>query len=312
MNRPLATAFALILSLLVPPCARAQVDAPKPPPAQAEGAAKRGYFWEARKGDARVYLFGTIHVGRAEFYPPHPDHMRRFEEATAVVVEANVFDARRVGEVIQKVALYPEGDPGLGSRLPEDLKARVTAQATRFGIDPARIWRMKPWMAANSFVILQAVGQGFNPAYASEAFLFQYAGASGKPLLEIESIDLQLGIFERASLETQLSYLEQAVRGIETGEAARETRRIVEAWERRDVAEAERLIAEIRKGKGPGERFVAEQLFDARHPRMIEAIERYAATGKLHLVAVGALHYFGAGGLLDLLRKRGFTITAVP
>ena len=60
-----------------------------------------------------------------------------------------------------------------------------------------------------------------------------------------------------------------------------------------------------------GERFVAEQLFDARHARMVQAIERFAASGKLHLVAVGALHYFGPNGLLELLRARGYTVAPV-
>lgn len=298
--RRLLLAFAALL-LLSP--AFAQIDAQP---------AKRGFFWEAHKGAHRVYLLGTIHVGRPEFYPPHPEYLRRFDEAAAIVVEANVFEAKRVAEAIQRTALYPDGDPGLGRRLGEDLNERVTALVNRFGLDPVRVWRMKPWMAANTFVILQAASLGFNPAYATEAFLFQYATERGKPLLEIESIDAQLAIFERVDSATQIAYLEQAVKGIETGDAEREVRRIVAAWERRDAAEAERLIGEIRKAKTPGERFVAEQLFDARHAKMVDAIDRYAASGRLHLVAVGALHYFGPNGLLELLRARGYTVTPVP
>lgn len=297
--RRLLLAFAALL-FLAP--ALAQTDA--------QGA-KRGFFWEARKGEQRVYLLGTIHVGRAEFYPPHPDYLRRFDEAAAIVVEADVFDAKRVAEAIQKTALYPDGDPGLDKRLSDEQKNRVTALADRFGLEPVRIWRMKPWMVANTFIILQAASLGFNPAYATEAFLFQYATARGKPLLEIESIDAQLAIFERVDTATQIAYLEQAVKGIESGDAEREVRRIVAAWESRDAAAAERLVADIHKAKTPGERFVAEQLFDARHARMVQAIERFAASGKLHLVAVGALHYFGPNGLLELLRARGYTIEPV-
>ncbi|HXF45424.1 MAG TPA: TraB/GumN family protein [Burkholderiaceae bacterium] len=298
--RRLLLAFAALL-LLSPAFAQTEAQ-----------PAKRGFFWEAHKGAHRVYLLGTIHVGRAEFYPPHPDYLRWFDEAAVIVVEANVFDAKRVAEAIQKTALYPDGDPGLGKRLNERQKERVTALVNRFGLDPVRIWRMKPWMAANTFIILQAASLGFNPAYATEAFLFQYASAHGKPLAEIESIDAQLAIFERVDTATQVAYLEQALTGIETGDAEREVRRIVTAWEKRDAAEAERLIGEIRKADTPGERFVAERLFDARHAQMVDAIDRYAASGKLHLVAVGALHYFGPNGLLQLLRARGYAVTAVP
>jgi len=279
---------------------------------QAEKQPKRGFFWEARKGDRKIYLLGTVHVGRPEFYPPNIDYLRRFDESKGVVVEADVFDAKRVGDVVQKLGLYQDGEPGLDTRLGDDLKARVLAQVKRFGLDANRVWRMKPWMVANTLVIMQATGSGYSPAYATESFLFQYAAAKGKPMLEIESIELQLDLFQRSDEQTQLSYLEQAIRGMETGDAEREVRKIVDAWEQRDTAAAERLIGDIHSAKSPGERFVAEQLFDARHPRMVEAIEKYTASGSIYLVAVGSLHYFGPRGLLEMLRARGFTITPVP
>jgi uncharacterized protein len=279
---------------------------------QAESAPKRGFFWEARKGAQKVYLLGTVHVGRAEFYPPNVEYIRRFNEAAGIVLEADVFDAKHVDEVVRRLALYPDGQPGLDSRISADLKKRVLAQVNRFGLDPERIWRMKPWMLANTLVILESARVGYSPAYATEAFLHQYADNMGKPLLEIESIEIQLSLFERTAQETQISYLDQALRGIESGDAEREVRKIVDAWEHRDSAEAEQLIAAIHQAKTPGERFVAEQLFDARHPRMIEAIEKFAASGSVYLVAVGALHYFGPGGLLQALRNRGYSITPIP
>lgn len=312
MHRYLFQTAALLLLAFVSPYAAAQAGASEDSLLkQAEKAPKRGFLWEARKGDRKIYLLGTVHVGRADFYPPNIEYIRRFNEVAGIVLEANVFDAKHVGEVVQKIALYPDGAPGLDTRINDDMKARVTAQAKRFGLDPARLWRMKPWMLANTLVILQANGAGYSPAYATEAFLFQYATNTSKPLLEIESIEFQLSIFERSDQETQISYLDQALRGIESGQAEREVRKIVEAWERRDHDEAEKLIAEIYKATSRGERFVAEQLFDTRHARMVEAVEKYTASGSVYLVAVGALHYFGPRGLIEMLRARGFTIALV-
>lgn len=314
MLRLLVLSAALAVSLVCLPGARAQAGGAENDSfvKQAERAPKRGFLWEARKGERKIYLLGTVHVGRADFYPPNIEYLRRYQEAAAIVVEADVFDAARVGRIVGKMAVYPDGEPGLDIRLDAALRARIETQLKRFGLDPARAWRMKPWMLANTLVILQAAGSGFSPAYATESFLFQFATSTGKPLLEIESIEMQLSIFERATAETQVAYLEQAVRGVESGEAEREVRKIVDAWSRRDAAEGERLIAEIQKGSGPGERFVAEQLFDARHPAMIEAIDRFVASGKVYLVAVGALHYFGPRGLLAALRERGYVIALVP
>jgi hypothetical protein len=53
-------------------------------------------------------------------------------------------------------------------------------------------------------VLLEAVRAGFSPAYASEAYLFQFSQQAGKPLAELESIELQLGLFDSAPPALQL------------------------------------------------------------------------------------------------------------
>jgi uncharacterized protein YbaP (TraB family) len=44
---------------------------------------------------------------------------------------------------------------------------------------------------------------------------------------------------------------------------------------------------------------------------MVAEIEKLAAGGKPAVVAVGALHYFGPKGLLEMLKQRGCTITQI-
>ncbi len=271
-----------------------------------EAAAPRGFAWEAAKDGRRVLLVGTIHVGRTA--PPPADCSQRFAEAAVIAFEADVFNAQRVGQLVQRMATYPPAEPDLKSRLPAPLRQRVETLLARYGLDSPAVWRMKPWMLANTLVVVEASRLGFNPAYATEAALYEWARTCGKAIVEIEGIERQLGIFDGASAELQIAYLEQAVRGIESGESEREVRRLVAAWERRDAADIERVLATMRASTGAAERFVVEQVIDARHPAMVEAIERFAASDRLHLVAVGSLHYFGPNGLLALLRGRGYTI----
>lgn len=271
-----------------------------------ETAGSRGFAWEAAKNGRRVLLVGTIHVGRAA--PPPPDCSHRFAQAAVIAFEANVFDAQKVGQLVQRLATYPPHEPDLKSRLPAPLRERVQALLARYGLDSPAIWRMKPWMLANTLVVVEATRLGFNPAYATEAMLYELARACGKAIVEIEGVEKQLAIFDGTSSELQLAYLEQAVKGIESGESEREVRRLVAAWEKRDAADVERMLAAMRESGGAAERFVVGRVVDARHPAMVEAIDRFAASGELHLVAVGSLHYFGPNGLLALLRARGYTI----
>lgn len=282
---------------------------PPTEPAAASGA-PRGFLWEIRKAGRRAYLLGTIHVGRPEFHPLRDGIVARLREAAVIAVEADVSEAARGAARVQELAYYGDGVAGLDARAPA-LRSRLDAFARRQGLSGEVFERMKPWMAANTVVIIEAARAGLSPAYATEAFLFDFARRNGKALAEIESIDEQLRLFDSAPETTQIAYLQQALDSIDSGESRDEITRLVGAWERGDAAEMERLLVRMRSATGVAERFVVERIIDGRHPRMLEAIERFAASGRLHVIAIGSLHFFGSNGLIADLRRRGYAVEAV-
>jgi uncharacterized protein len=278
--------------------------------AQTQGA--RGFMWEARKGDARVLLLGTIHVGQAGMTELTEAQSRRVRAAEVIAVEADVSDARRTMAAFQRHALLAAEAPGLDRTLPSALRARVEKLLPRFGLAPEAVWRMKPWVVANNLVVMEAMRLGFSPALSTEAQLFELARGARLPVVEVESVELQLALFDSAPAEVQLAYLDEAVTSIETGGGAREIRDLITTWRGADEAGMTRRLAAMGESRHPGERWIAERVIDGRHPAMLAAIERYASSGRLHVVAVGTLHFFGPSGLLDGLRARGYKITALP
>jgi uncharacterized protein len=300
--------FAAMHVLLRCVAAAALVVAAGTAPAQTP----RGFMWEARKGDARVLLLGTIHVGQAGMTELTDAQSRRVRAAEVIVVEADVSDAQRTMAAFQRHALLAADAPGLDRTLPPALRARVEKLLPRFGLAPEAVWRMKPWVVANNLVVMEAMRLGFSPALSTEAQLFELARAAGRPLVEIESVDLQLALFDSAPADLQIAYLEEAVTSIETGAGAREIRDLVAAWRAADEAGMRQRLAAMSESRHAGERWIAARVIDGRHPAMLDAIERYAASGKLHVVAVGTLHFFGPSGLLDGLRARGYRITTLP
>lgn len=279
------------------------------PVAAQDGA--RGFQWDARKGGARVLLMGTIHVGRDGQTTLGAAQRALVAQAAVIALEADVFNAQRALAAMQKYALYGSG-PGLDARIDAAQRARIERVAQRVGLPLEAAWRMKPWMLANSLIVLEAQRQGYSVAQSTEAQLYALTQETGKPLAEIESLDLQFELFERASLAVQMAYLDQSLLSLEDASAARELGGLVQAWVRSDTAFLEAQLLKLRQSTSAAERFVAQKIVDERHPAMVAAVERLAASGRLHLVAVGSLHYFGPNGLLALLRNRGWTITAVP
>jgi uncharacterized protein YbaP (TraB family) len=264
-----------------------------------------------RKGNQSALLLGTIHVGRPEFYPLPAATLGRIERADAIVLEADVTDTGRAIAATQKYAVYGAGEPGLDTRLPPALKARIEAIAERNQLETTPLWRMKPWMLGNVLALFEAAQAGYMPALSVEAYLTRIAKQNSKPVLELESIEQQFELFERAPFATQVAFLEDAVKAVETNGARREINRIAQAWETGDAAALDRLMAEMRAQTSVGARFTVDTILIGRHPAMVRRIEALMADGRSNLIAVGSLHLAGPDGLVAMLRARGYTVTAL-
>ncbi len=56
-------------------------------------------------------------------------------------------------------------------------------------------------------------------------------------------------------------------------------------------------------------RFTVNTILLGRHDAMVRRIEALMADGRNYLFAVGALHLVGPGGLVEMLKARGYTVT---
>ena len=270
---------------------------------------KRGFLWEIRKGTQTSLLFGTIHVGRPEFYPLPASRLNYMKRFDALVLEADVTDTARAITATQKYAMYGDGAAGLDRRLTPDMLKRAEAVFQRNQLDPAPMMRMKPWMLGTVLALFEAAQAGYMPALSSEAYLIRLAKADSKPILEFEGIEQQFELFENVSWATQVAFLDDALKAVETRAARREINRIAQAWETADRAGLERLLAEMRSQTSVGARFTVDTILLGRHDAMVRRIESLMADGKTYLFAVGSLHMVGPDGLVERLRKRGYTVT---
>ncbi|HRK56768.1 MAG TPA: TraB/GumN family protein [Burkholderiaceae bacterium] len=273
----------------------------------------RGFVWEATRGAQRVILVGTVHVGRADFVGLPAAIERRAQQAAVIVVEADVSNAQAAAEATQRYALYGPGEAALDERLSADLWRRLKALLPRYGMNPAVVGRMKPWFVAMNLTLAELARLGLSPAQGTERYLFALAAQTGKPVVEMEGMLAQLKLLDSALPSEQAAFLEQAISAIEQNETQREAQTIMQAWAQADAPAMERLLAKLRARAqtNAADRFMFDQVLEGRNPGMLRAIERYGASGRLHLVAVGSLHYFGPNGIVDGLRKRGWTVTQV-
>lgn len=276
--------------------------------AQAQGE-RRGFLFEIRKGSQASLLFGTIHVGRPDFYPLPASRMSRLARIDALVLEADITDMTRAAAATQKHAMYGPGEDGLDKRLPPDTLKRAETVLARHGMDARPMMRMKPWMLASVLALFEAAQAGYQQGLAAESWLAGLAKSGDRPILEFEGIEQQFALFETAPWSTQVAFLDEALRAVESQAARRDIDRIVQAWVTADRPALEELLSEMQAQTTTGARFTVDAILFGRHPAMVRRIEALMADGRNYLFAVGALHLVGPRGLVEMLRARGYTVT---
>ena len=294
-----AVVFRLVLPAVVP-AAEAFVSTNRPAP--------RGWVWTATRGDAEIVLVGTVHAG-----PVGDDRLplevaRRWPDTTRLAVEVDMGDASRIAAAVASLGVYPPDSVGLDGRLDLELRRRVERVVGKAAPAP---WRMKPWMLANTIVVAHMARWGLAPAFGVEALLLARARADGKAVVEIETVETQLRVFDGAPEAIQLAYLDETVRALDTGQARHDIDRILAAHFAGDADALEQLYEDFASRPGRAERHFHRHLIVGRNAGMIEAIDRLARDGGRTMVAVGALHYPGPEGILAGLRGRGYEVRPV-
>ena len=156
------------------------------------------------------------------------------------------------------------------------------------------------------FFILQALSQGYfdEGAKSYDLDIMGLAAEKDIPLVGLETIEEQLGFFDAVPQEKMAEMIIQGIEGYE--DEKKSTKKLMKLYASQKV---EKFIPLMNKQSPEFMEFEDIFLYD-RNKRWIPKIEKEIAD-KQCFIAVGAAHLFGDGGVIDLLRKEGYTVTAI-
>jgi len=272
-----------------------------------KAAPKRGLLYEATFEQNLVYVFGTIHVGKAEFYPLNMATIRALTSSAFLVVEADTQDQAAVTKRITELAMLPSSS-SLDQYLTSILMNKVTRLLEKYQFPKERAIQMKPWMLASTLATLEAKHSGYDPGWATETFLLGFAKAQKKPVIEMEGLSPQFEIFNGLPAGKQLAFLEETIDEIEKGSVERRTTVLADAWARASAVDLEKTRQDLRQSQSTFGKFFSTKMLDERNVTMAAHIEDYLHSGKPHFVAVGVLHLVGEKNIVDLLKRRGYLV----
>lgn len=261
-------------------------------------AAQASLLWKISGQDLAQpsYLFGTIHmICQNDFYTDERIE-QAFAQTDALMLEIDIADPGTMLRMQQ--LMFNPGGAYLGEHLSADQLAEVDAFFTEnLGVSIAQIGILKP-LALQSMVLLTAMDCAEVASY--EGYLTEKAQADETPILELETVEFQMSIFDNIPLEEQVGWLWDMVSAIE--EVGAQFDELSSAYLNEDL---DALLVLMKEDAQFADHY--ETLLNERNRNWVAPISEQIHQQST-FIAVGAGHLPGENGVVELLRDAGYTV----
>ena len=264
---------------------------------------QKGLLWKISKtGVAPSYLFGTIHSDdpRVMELPAAVEKALNTAESVALEIELSI------GNMLHSAtAMFFEGDDTLKDVLPAKDYQAIIARLEEHGIPAAAANRMKPWAIMVTLSMPELESGKF-----LDLLLYERAIETGKAVYGLETIDEQLGVFEKMSIKEQVILLHETIDLIEKEPDFFE--KLHQLYLTRNLTKLLEFYQSYLKS--PAHQEILEKfdikILKLRNERMVQRMQPRLREGNA-FVAVGTLHLPGEEGIIRLLEQQGYTVKAI-
>ena len=198
-----------------------------------------------------------------------------------------------------------------GERLKPHLNAaewaRLRALLAPIGMHGAMLDSLGPTFASIMVSLASGHQAGLSAELGIDLHLIGRARESGKPVVELETVERQIEALSFGTKEDHLESFRQTFRAAEDGSLRSLLEAIVKAWK---VGDARRLADTLLRAEAGdlSSRAAMKELLDRRNREMTDSIVRLARGGRSAFVVIGSAHLVGPEAIPLLLEKRGFRV----
>ena len=289
--------------LLLPVLALLALPACGQTPESAAQADAPGSVWLVESPTTRMYLCGTIHLLRRSDYPLPKAYEQAYADSLRLVFELPPSAARdaQLAVKMQSAGSYPEGQ-ALSDTIKEDTWNALNDWASNRGLNAGTFNTMRPWLVALMISATEYAALGAEPERGVDRVFEKRSARAGKPGEGLETVDFQIGLFTALSEAQQQELLEQTLAEVKS--LGTQYQKMIDSWKAGDAdALHQMLFEEAEKHPDLLDRFLTQ-----RNARWLAQLERHLAGREHVMVLVGGGHMGGEGGVINLLRKRGYHV----
>ena len=248
------------------------------------------------------YLFGTIHLICEKDMFPAEKLKHLIDQTGELMVETDFLDP----VALQKAAAASKltGGKTMKDLLTAEDYTRVDNYfKTYMGISFDHLNTLKPIFSTTA-VLSSPKMLGCQPPVIYDNFLAQTAKAKKLPIVGLESIEAQMAAVDSIPLEKQIMEMKDAATHPEKTIA--DFKRYSEAYLSQN---SDRLYL-LAKSEMKREGYSQAKMLDNRNISWIPVIVEHIAKTP-SFIAVGGGHLGGKNGVVNLLRKKGYTLTPI-
>ncbi len=259
--------------------------------------------WKVTDGKGAVmFLGGSVHQLRATDYPLPPGYNFAFDACARLAFETDPDKLGSSDDTFLRLGKYGSGDS-----LKNHVDPRTYDYLRRFfkllNIPEEKFSRYRAWFLVEVLESFDFGEMSFN--LGVEQFLQRRAIANHKPVDGLTPIREHLGVL--AGLTDKQGEILLLEFFIPDASGRQRFEKIMTAWHRGDAE----TIA--RESRASWSRFPSyeNRLIQNRNLGWMPKLEKFLHSGQAYFVVVGSAHLGGSGGLLELLRARGYKLEQI-
>lgn len=272
----------------------------------------KGFLYKMKNpvNESIVYLLGSIHIYKEEYYPLSDAIMNAYKESKSLsyeILDAANPSAEDIAYMMDKISY--KGNDALKNHVSPELYEKLKQVQKKFNFPPNLVTMYTPIFAATNLEVYLGTLKGHNPFAGIEGFFMRKAKRDKKPEYEIENFKFQIDMLSGMSYETQIQMLEEIVETmLEMDlEAQEDDEDLFTHWY---TGNDEQILIDLKDSEMTKNSEYMDKMIYDRNKVMADYVDDMLQTksNETNMVIVGALHVIGEGGIVDLLKEKGYEI----
>jgi|TARA_R110002096_G_scaffold257381_1_gene450726 uncharacterized protein len=263
-------------------------------------------IWKLGNGDAQVYLLGSIHLLPPDMKWYGGQIEKLVDDAQEVVFEVHMTaQTQAQAQAITMQNGMLSGGDVLSNYVSEEEYAFLQELAPKLGIPAEAIANFKPWFASIALSVSAIIQEGWDPDAGVDKHILEIATERQLKISGLETIEAQMETLYNHPLDAQANMLKDTIS--ELKDIRNITLEMVDVWASGDE---DRLVDTFLVPMQEQPELYAK-IITGRNQNWILALENLASKKQTTLVVVGTAHLVGEGGVVDLLREKGYDVERI-